>query len=108
MREISTTLKRIQIEDIQKWDDEIDKIPFIKFPSDWEIKIFPPVGGAAARFRVKLPSGNEKSIYLDCWDALGYVGKPYWEVYPYQGDCGRCLVNEVSTLLEMIADESEN
>jgi len=44
----------------------------------------------------------EKSIYLDSHDRLGCVGEPYWEVYPCDGDTGRCLKAEIAELLKLI------
>lgn len=100
-------IDRFAIEHAQGWRDEIPLIPFIQFPQDWLVKIIPPFGDAVVRFEVKLPSGKTKSIYLDSRDSLGIVGHSYWEVHPYQGDCGRCDIREVAELLAMIADESE-
>lgn len=108
-----TRINRYKIEAEQNWRDEIKNIPFIKFPADWQIQIIPPFGDAVIRFRVKLPSGTEKSIYMDSRSSIGYMMNeynqpiPYWEVYPYCVDVGRCYLNEVDRLLEMIADESE-
>lgn len=84
-----------------KWGKEI---PFIKFNPKWEIQITPPFAGAVVRFRVKYKNADV-SIYLDCYDALGYVGEPYWEVYPdTTGDCFRCLMNETDLLLKAIQE----
>jgi hypothetical protein len=102
----TTTIDRYTIEKQQGWRDEIAQIPWIKFPADWDVKIIPPFGDAVVRFQIRLPSGATKSIYLDSRDSLGYVGEPYWEVYPYQNDTGRCLIGEVDKLLQLIADES--
>jgi hypothetical protein len=102
--------KRYEVENEQKWREEIDRIPFIQFPGDWKIQVIPPFSDAVVRFRVQLPSGTEKSIYLDARNSLGYwdkIDEPYWEVYPYQSDIGRCGIDEINSLLEMIADESE-
>jgi len=100
---------RYKIEDEQQWREEIEVIPFIQFPSDWKIQITPPFGDAVIRFRVKLPSGKEKSVYLDHRNSLGIYGdiEPYWEVYPYQGDTARCGRAEIEKLLEYIGDESD-
>lgn len=100
-------LVRFKIEQQDQWRESIEKIPFIRFPADWQVQVIPPYGGAMARFRVKLPSGEDKSVYLDFYDRLGYMQQPYWEVYPYQGDVGRALLNETDLLLEMIGDVSD-
>ena len=96
-----------EIMESRKWMNEI---PLIRFPSDWKIRFVPPFGGLVVRFHVVLPGMRDEdriSIYLDCYDKAGCMGAPYWEVYPYQGDCGRCWINETDKLLEMIADRSE-
>jgi hypothetical protein len=105
----SLHMTRLRLEDAQQWREEIQDIPFIQFPADWQIQVIPPFGDAVVRFRVRLPSGKEKSIYLDKRNSLGYwhdVNKAYWEVYPHQGDVGRCNMNEINLLLEMIGDET--
>ena len=102
-------VKRYEIEDKQKWREEIKVIPFINFPADWLIQVIPPFGDAVVRFRVRLPSGKEKSIYLDSRESLGLYDnlEPYWEVYPYRGDTARCGINEILELLKYIGDEDE-
>jgi len=105
-------MARYKIEVEQEWRETGDAIPFISFPTDWQVKVIPPFGDAAVRFVVKLPSGMTKSIYLDVRDSLGFFGgvgnepTPYWEVYPYLGDVGRCAMGDTKGLLEMIADET--
>ena len=104
------TRLRYKIEDEQHWRGEIKVIPFIQFPSDWKVQIIPPFGDAVVRFRVKLPSGKEKSIYLDSRESLGVYGDPletYWEVYPYRGDTARCGMREIDKLLDYIGDEED-
>ena len=106
-------IERSKIESAEKWREAINVIPFVKFPADWLVQVIPPFAGAIARFRVKLPSGTVKSVYLDFYGRLGYYcnddgsDKEYWEVYPYQDDVGRCDMADTDTLLEMIADENE-
>lgn len=97
---------------ISKYDAEMEsskwikEIPYIEFPSSWKVKIIPPFCGAVVRFIVMLPDFPKDtiSVYLDCYDQLGFFGQPYWEVYPYQGDTGRCPMDDTKTLLEMIGD----
>jgi len=84
-----------------KWREEI---PFIKWPSDWEVKAIPPAGGAIIRYEVKTPNCELISIYLDCYDLLGIMGQPYWEVYCFNGEPERCLMNETDELLKLIGD----
>jgi hypothetical protein len=107
---VELTLYRYKVEQEQKWREECLTLPFISFPAEWQVQVIPPFGDAVVRFRVKLPSGADKSIYLDkrnslgCWAA---IGNGYWEVYPYRGDVGRCDTNDIPELLRMIADEQE-
>lgn len=89
-----------QIMEHMKWMEEI---PYISFPFDWEIKITPPNVGAVVRFRVK-KGDAEVSIYLDCYDNLGYYGSPYWEVYPYKEDVFRCDMLDTESLLRAIGE----
>jgi len=97
-------ISRYEVESKQKWREEIDRIPYIQFPADWKIQVIPPFANAVVRFKVKLPCGKDKSIYLDSREALGCYGSPYWEVYPYHGETGRCSIDDVDELLRMIAD----
>lgn len=106
-------MERYQIENKQKWREEIETMPWITFPADWKVQIIPPFGDAVIRFRVTLPSGAVRSVYLDARCSLGYwrgeemEPLPYWEVYPHRGDVGRCDKENVAELLTMIADEEE-
>lgn len=104
---IKTITTRYLIEDAQDWRGEINNIPFIKFPKDWEIQVIPPFGDAVVRFRVKLPDDTYKSVYLDSRMSLGYMEEPYWEVYPVYGDTERCYMNDIAGLLRIIATQGE-
>ena len=94
----------------RKWFNEV---PYLRFPSDWEVQITPPFSGATARFRVK--KGNaDISVYLDCYSILGCYGEPlepYWEIYPYgdKEDTGtfRCEMADTKSLLEAISKSIE-
>lgn len=83
----------------RKWKNEI---PYIKFPSDWEVKIIPPFAGATVRFLIRKDNATV-SVYLDCYDHLGCVGQPYWEVYPHDKDTYRCFMNDTDMLLSAIS-----
>lgn len=83
----------------RKWALEI---PGIKFPAHWEVKITPPFAGAVVRFRVSRGDGRCVSVYLDCYDILGFQEEPYWEVFPYEDDTFRCPMNDVDALLAAI------
>lgn len=82
----------------------VAKIPYIKLPSDVEIKVIPPFGGAVARFMAK-KGDRSISVYLDCYANLGAMDKPYWEIYPYEGDTYRCYLEETDELAEKIMEE---
>ena len=108
MRDEELIFARYKIEKAQKWREEVLSLPFISFPAGWQVQIIPPFADAVVRFRVKLPSGADKSIYLDKRNSLGYwQGEGYWEVYPYRGDVGRCDIPDIPELLRMIGDEQE-
>lgn len=99
-----------EIEEKYEWGKWIKKIPFIDFPNDWLIKIIPPYGGAIIRFNVKKNNSNkEVSVYLDCYNSLGYYWKepgkslPYWEIYPnYEGEAYRYDLEDIDGLLKGI------
>lgn len=100
-------LKQLEIEKLNEWQKWSKEIPFIQFPADWQIRIIPPLTGAIVRFLVNVPGKPDRvSVYLDCYDVLGYFGEPHWEVYPVPTSDGdnneRCAMNDVNTLLELI------
>jgi hypothetical protein len=95
-------IKRADVEHNQDWRGWIKKIPELSFPADWKIKIIPPFAGAMVRFMVTTKAGGCTSVYLDCFDELGFMGEPYWEVYPYGEDTYRCLMNETTKLIRAI------
>lgn len=110
-RDIDLMMDRCRVEELQKWREEINNIPFIQFPAEWKVQVIPPFADAIVRFRVEIEDGVFRSVYLDGRNSLGFwdlVGGYYWEVYPYRGDTGRCALNEVSELLRMIGDTQEN
>lgn len=83
-------------------------IPHITFPPTWMVQMIPPFHGMIVRFRVHRPfedeTGHWTSVYLDAWERAGAWSKnePYWEVYPFEGDVGRCSMNDTKELLRMI------
>lgn len=98
---------RHKVEAAEDWRGWCNKIPAIKFKADWEVKVIPPFAGAIARFLVS-HNGNTASIYLDCYAKLGAWDEPYWEVFPFEGDVGRCRMAETETLLSMIESSLTN
>lgn len=97
-------MKRFEVEQAEDWRGWIDKIPSLDFPQGWHVKIIPPFTGAMVRFQVTTDQGGWTSVYLDCLDKLGYMGQPYWEVYPHEGDTYRCLMSEVDDLIKAIGE----
>lgn len=98
MLEISTLL-----EGLMDWRGWSCKIPALKFDPSWKVQIIPPFCGAVIRFRVEKDGCDSYvSIYLDCYDILGRVGSPYWEIYPYEGDTYRVPMYDTEALIEGI------
>lgn len=101
--------QRSFIEYEENWGDLISDIPSLNFKPEWDIKIIPPFGGAMGRFTVKYKD-KIISVYYDVNDSLGYMGEPYWELYPTQGlpedkddfYPKRYLNNETEEMLEEI------
>lgn len=87
-----------------EWNDWAIKIPFIQWPSDWMVKAVPPFSTGIIRYWIKrTDSDGFVSVYLDCYDMAGSCGSPYWEIYPYEGDCYRCGINKIDELLDAIS-----
>ena len=93
-----------------EWKKWANQIPFIKFPDDWVVQVIPPFAGAIARFVVKEATGNHKvSVYLDCYDMLGFNETPYWEIYPIDADDERnrfplrCEMAKTGRLIDFIS-----
>lgn len=66
-------------------------------PDDIEVHVIYPSCRAHARV-VFYEKGNKKnriSTYLDTIDALGIMGRPYFELYPnHDNDCTRYYIDE--------------
>jgi len=93
------------IEELMGWRFWMENIPFIQFPSEWKVKIIPPFAGAIIRFKIQKEGIDfEVSVYLDCYDVLGYYGSPYWEVSPHLGDTQRISMDNVDGLLKTIEE----
>lgn len=94
--------------DKYEWSDKANVMPFFKIPSDWSIAVTPPFTGADARFRIKTPSGNRYSVYADFDETLGYFdGRPYWEVYPIDGDVARFSIEDIDLLIDLIREQEK-
>lgn len=105
MKDVITLSRDLQ--DIQERSLDRNSIPFLTFKEHWEVRISFPFYGAAARFLVrKKGSCNCVSVYLDTTDSLGFVGEPYYEIYPNKnGDNERFLLDEESISCMMSAIE---
>ena len=103
-----TSNERYTVENQEDWRGACNRIPFISFRKGWKIKPIPAFGGAIVRFLVTVPHVKDQiSVYLDWNNNLGFYGdpaQPYWEVYPYRGDVGRCDMDNTKKLIQMIAD----
>jgi len=76
----------------------VDKMPYLKINSDWQIKVIPPFGGAMVRYRIRRKD-VEVSVYLDCHSMLGSTSTPYWEMYPTEdGDAVRWDMDDIDGL----------
>jgi hypothetical protein len=98
--------QRTELETSDEWRRWAETTPFIQFPPEWQVRIVPPYGGAIARFYVRY-GDNQASVYLDCYNRLGYFGAPYWEVYPIDNDTARVPMEDVPGLLELIRQSLE-
>ncbi len=107
---MNTLAKRKEVEKAQDWLGEAENMPWLQFPAEWEIQIIPPFSDAVIRFKIKLPSGLIKSVFLDSRGSLvaGDYPLPYWEVLPFKkGKPGRCRKHEIEQLLGLIATEED-
>jgi hypothetical protein len=95
---------RCAVEQEEDWSGWCNKIPALKFKSSWDVKVIPPFCGAIARFTVSKNGSDFVSVYLDCFDALGFMYKnPYWEIYPdHEGENKRFMLNETKQLISAI------
>jgi len=101
-------LKRLHVEEDEKWRTWLEKIPFLQFPLEYKIKIIPPFGGAMARFLVSKDGKKSVSIYLDCFERLANFDGPYWELYPHKGDVFRCAINDTESLVSAIKESLDD
>lgn len=78
------------------------KIPALNFKAHWNVKILPPFGGAIIRFQAETNKGYV-SVYLDCYDQLGIMGQPYWEVFDGE-DTERFLLEEYEQMMARVEE----
>lgn len=97
---INRVIKNTTKKDYREWSD---KIPYIKFPDNLKVKVIPPFMGAVIRFLVSdLEEKVRVSVYLDCYDAIGCYGKPYWEICPINRDIFRYDIADTKNLIKGI------
>ena len=85
--------------------EDMESIPFIKFPPHWYIKPIGPFCGASVRFLVTLDPNKKEciSVYADLYDRLGFFGVPHWEIYPDdEGNNSRFKLNDTAYLISAI------
>jgi len=87
-----------------EWDKWRQEIPYIKFKRDWEVRAIPPVICGIIRYNIRHTKIENSfvSIYLDCYDLVGFYGGPYWEVYPVGGDCERVGIMDTESLIKAV------
>jgi len=94
---------QLLIEREREYDRWYKEIPYIRFPAAWEVQVTPPYHGAVVRFVVWSKRGKRVSVYLDCYDNLGFRGSPYWEIYPAaDGDAERFAMADTAGLIDGI------
>lgn len=94
--------QQFQVARLFEWEHWTESIPYIEFKPGWGVKVVPPFMGAIVRFLVE-KDGCNVSVYLDCYDMLGSMGHPYWEIYPSDdGDTERFDMNDVTGLIDGI------
>lgn len=101
-----TNLERLQLEIDEDWRECNNLIPFLNFPEGSLIKLTAPFGGALARCELILKNSLHISLYVDFYDRLGYMNKPYIEIYDGT-DCHRFLLSETEQLENKLQELSE-
>lgn len=97
-------------EDVYEWDKWTNEIPLISFHPDTVVRLIPPFADAMVRFFISHKDNQDfhLSVYLDCYNKLGYMPYPYWEVYDGNtNDCTRFHINDTESLMKFI-NESLN
>lgn len=96
IRKISTL--RMVLDELDDTMMIMNKIPSLQFKSEWDVRVLPNFMGSFARFMIN----GHVSVYLDFYDRLAYVGKPYWEVHCNEG-LMRFALNDTVTMMDYIA-----
>ena len=102
MISIEKIKKRIEVEEDFEYMKWVNEIPALNFKKEWSVKIVPPFSGAVVRFQVETEK-DFLSIYLDCYNELGFMNAPYWEIYSrVTEDTYRFNINDTKGLLRKI------
>ena len=102
MTDIEKIKKRIEVEEDFEYMKWVKEIPVLNFKKEWNVRIIPPFGGAIIRFQIETEK-DFLSIYLDCYNQLGFEDDPYWEIYSRENeDVYRFGINDTNGLLEKI------
>ena len=72
------------------------RMPEMVFPAGMTVQPVIPFGGATCRFML-----NGYSVYLDHFDELGCVRRPYWEAYDGD-DCHRFMLDDWQEMIDEI------
>lgn len=88
-----------------EWPKWADELPYLDFHKDWLVRAVPPFTTGIIRYHIKhkkKPAAHV-SIYFDAYDRAGSMDmKPYWEIFPHNGDCFRCYMHETDELIAAI------
>jgi len=111
--------KRYKIEEDEKWREHSHDMPALKLKPGYGISVVPAFGGAMLRMNIEKGPINF-SIYYDTQDALGIVGKAYWEIFPFvkygteqdgtiraEEDTGRYYTDEFNEMIEAMYKNTE-
>lgn len=97
--------RRYAVEVGEKWKELWTSIPKLKFKEKWDVLIAPPFGGAVARLWIYYKD-RAISVYLDWYDRLGCMNKPYYEIYPIEGiqdkETQRFTLDQVDLMMKTI------
>lgn len=94
---------RCEIEHKEGWRSICNDMPFIEWGKGFEVAIIPPFSGATARMLVRKKHKQTRvSIYCDHFNALGYMDKPYFEIYAGTDDCERFFLDEANAMRDRV------
>lgn len=104
-KKISRNLVADKYDETFETNEWLHRLPYLKFRDDWLVCIIPPFMGAIIRFKIRkitTKEHNSVSVYFDGYNHLGYVGEPYWEIYPIDGGIDRFPMGAEDAMLDAI------